>query len=82
MPTRHWVSLYDAADELGCSIRHLRRLISAGELRAYRIGTHRMIRIDRADLDKVIQPVVPNGPVPEYEIEERRDRFMRPSGEA
>lgn len=55
------ISLDAAADELGVSKRSVRRLISGGELRAYRLGKSSLIRIDRDDLEKVLQPVVPNG---------------------
>ncbi|CQD10668.1 phiRv2 prophage protein [Mycobacterium europaeum] len=51
-----------AADELGISRRSLRRLITSGQLRAYRIGTgNHLVRIDRDDLSTLLNPVVPNG---------------------
>jgi excisionase family DNA binding protein len=48
-----------AAAELGISLRQIRRMISSGELRAYRVGKTRAIRVDRADLDALLVPVVP-----------------------
>jgi excisionase family DNA binding protein len=55
------LSLDEAADELGISKRQVRRLISSGQLRAYRVGNCSIIRIDRDDLAAVLRPVVPNG---------------------
>jgi excisionase family DNA binding protein len=56
------ISLDAAADELGISKRSLRRLISKGELPAYRIGSlPQVVRVDRDELAAVLQPVVPNG---------------------
>jgi excisionase family DNA binding protein len=55
------ITIDAAADELGISKRSLRRLITSGQLRAWRIGNGRLIRIDRADLDAVCQRVIPNG---------------------
>jgi excisionase family DNA binding protein len=59
MPTK--ITIDQAADELGISRRSLRRLITSGQLRAYKIGKSRLVRIDREDLANVIHPVVPNG---------------------
>jgi excisionase family DNA binding protein len=56
----HKLTIDAAADELGISRRSLRRLITSGQLRAYRIGTgNRTVRIDRDDLTAVMHPVVP-----------------------
>jgi excisionase family DNA binding protein len=54
------LSLDEAAQELSMSKRALRRLISTGELPAYRVGRG-LVRIKAADLDGVLKPVVPNG---------------------
>jgi excisionase family DNA binding protein len=54
------ISMAAAADELGISLRGIRRLISSGELRAIRIG-RQSIRIDVDDIAAVGKPVVPNG---------------------
>ncbi|ORA21350.1 excisionase family DNA-binding protein [Mycobacterium aquaticum] len=55
------LSLDQAAEELGASKRTVRRMISSGKLRAYRVGDSSLVRIDRDDLAAVLQPVVPNG---------------------
>jgi excisionase family DNA binding protein len=55
------LTLDQAAEELGASLRTVRRLVSSGQLPAVRIGNSRTIRIDRDDLEKVLKPVVPNG---------------------
>jgi len=44
-----------AAQELGCSVRSIRRYIAAGKIPAVRLG--REIRIDPADLDAFLRPV-------------------------
>jgi excisionase family DNA binding protein len=57
---RKMISMDAAAEQLGVSVRTVRRLISHGKLRAYRIGTD-IVRIDSDDLDGVLTPVVPTG---------------------
>ena len=52
------ISLDAAAEELGMSKRSVRRLISTGQLRAYRIG-RQMVRIDCDDLAAALKPIVP-----------------------
>lgn len=54
--TRGMVSLAEAADLAGVSIRTLRRRIADGVLPAYRTGP-RLIRLDPADLLELIQPM-------------------------
>jgi excisionase family DNA binding protein len=54
------ITLDDAAERLAISKRGVRRLISSGKLKAYRINA-RIIRIDSADLASVLEPVVPTG---------------------
>ena len=54
------ISLETAAEELGVSKRTVRRLISAGELRAYRVGKQ-SVRIDINDVAAVLKPIVPGG---------------------
>ena len=57
--SRDLLTLDRAADEMDCSVRTLRRLIATKELRAYRLGNAgKLIRIDCADLDKLLRPVV------------------------
>ena len=56
------ITLDEAATVLGVPKKSVRRLINRGELRAYRIGADsRIIRVDSADLDKVLHPITPNG---------------------
>ena len=58
--TRRYATLDQAADELQCSKRHLRRLITSGQLQAYRLGRNsHLVRIDLNDLESVLQPVTP-----------------------
>jgi excisionase family DNA binding protein len=52
----HWTSISDGANYYGVSPRTVRRLIAAGRLKAYRIGP-RIIRLDKAELDSVMQPI-------------------------
>ncbi|ORB07400.1 hypothetical protein BST30_08000 [Mycobacterium mantenii] len=62
IPVGQKITLAAAADELGISKRSVRRLISNGELRAYKIGrSGQLVRIDRDDLATVMCQVVPNG---------------------
>lgn len=56
------LTIDQAAEKLGISRRSVRRLISSGELRAYRVG-ERSVRVDFNDLDAVLKPVVPDGKV-------------------
>jgi excisionase family DNA binding protein len=46
-----------AARLLQCDTKTIRRMISRGQLRAYRPGGARMIRIRRADLERAMRPV-------------------------
>jgi excisionase family DNA binding protein len=54
------ISMDAAAEELGISKTGVRRLISRGELRAFRVG-RATIRVDTDDLVKAFKPVVPSG---------------------
>ena len=54
------ITLDDAAERLAISKRGVRRLVSSGKLKAYRINA-RVIRVDSADLASVLQAVVPTG---------------------
>lgn len=57
----YFVTLDESSEELGVSRRTVRRMISSGELRAYRVGNTQLVRIRRSDLHAVLRPVVPNG---------------------
>lgn len=48
------ISLDAAADELTVSKCSIRRLISSGQLRAFRVGNANIIRVDRDDLDALL----------------------------
>ena len=48
-----YLTVEDAAAYLSCATKTIRRMITAGELPAYRVRT--AIRIDRGDLDRVVR---------------------------
>lgn len=50
------IGLQEAADICGVSYRTLRRWIAAGRIKAVRVGP-RLLKIDAADLDSLLQPV-------------------------
>lgn len=52
-PTRRLVSLPEAAEVLGLSVKTVRRYIAAGDLEAVRLG-RRLIRIKAESLDRLI----------------------------
>lgn len=54
LPAR--VSIQQAAETFGMSEKTIRRWISAGRLKAYRVGT-RMIRVDRDSLLAIQRPM-------------------------
>lgn len=51
-PESRLMKVVEAAAYLGVSVWHVRRLVWGGDLPAVRVG--RLVRIDRADLDKFI----------------------------
>ena len=55
-PARDWKSPHEAAEYAGVCVRTIRRRILDGSLPAHRIGP-RLLRIDRADLDRLFTPV-------------------------
>lgn len=55
--TEQRLSLKEAADRVGVSVKTLRRRIASGDLPAYRSG--RIIRVNTTDLDAMLQPVNP-----------------------
>lgn len=61
MPTkaiqRRWLTQAEAAERLGVTDRTIRNLISRGDLRGYRLGKSRTIRIDVHELDAVLRPI-------------------------
>jgi len=50
------MSIADAAERLDCTPRTIRRYISTGTLRGYRVGP-RLIRVDLAELDALLCPI-------------------------
>lgn len=52
-----FVTIIDAASMLKCSADTVRRLINRGELKGYKLGSARAIRIRRRDIDKMLKPI-------------------------
>ena len=50
------IGLQEAAGRCNVDPRTIRRWIAAGRINAYRVGP-RLIKVDVAELDKVLQPV-------------------------
>lgn len=59
--SKRMISLPEAAEELGTSLRTVRRLVSQGLLPAYKVGGSKLVRINSEDLAKVLKPVTPSG---------------------
>jgi excisionase family DNA binding protein len=59
-PARCYSSLEDAAARLGCSPRHVRRMIAAGEIAGYRLGK-RLLRVDLAEIDATMHRIPAGG---------------------
>ncbi len=55
-PARRLMSIADAAERLDCTPRTVRRYISTGTLRGYRVGP-RLIRVDLNELDAMLRPI-------------------------
>ncbi len=55
------ISLDQAAERLGVHKRTVRRLVSSGQLPAYRVGNTTVIRIDAEAVDALLVPVVADG---------------------
>ena len=49
-------SLADAAEQLGCSPKTIRRYIAAGTLTGYRVGP-RNLRVDLAEVEALARPI-------------------------
>lgn len=52
-----FLTVEQAARLLQCQTKTVRRMISRGELRAFRPGKARLIRIARQDLERALRPV-------------------------
>lgn len=55
---RQWITLSEAAIHLGVNQRTIRRYISAGRIKAYRLGGQ-ILRIDLKELDASLE-IIPN----------------------
>ncbi|MCL4368326.1 MAG: helix-turn-helix domain-containing protein [Actinobacteria bacterium] len=60
---RRWLSQSDAAEYLGVTDRTVRNYIARGVLKGHRVRGSRLIRIDRIDLDALLQPIPTAGDV-------------------
>jgi excisionase family DNA binding protein len=56
LPTRHFISIEQAAEYTGLSAKTLRRRIADGTLTGYRAGP-KLVRVDQADVDRMLQPI-------------------------
>lgn len=54
------ITLREAASQLKLSVRTLERLISAGDLQAYKVGA-RSVRVDPEDLSGLVRPILVAG---------------------
>ncbi|CAB4735110.1 unannotated protein [freshwater metagenome] len=52
-----WLSLPDAAAWVSLSVETIRRRIAAGDLRAYRCGKGKSIRVKTDDLEAMMRPL-------------------------
>jgi excisionase family DNA binding protein len=59
--TRRWLSQAEAATYLGVTDRTVRNYITRGAIRGHRIRGSRLVRIDRAELDKLMRPIPAGG---------------------
>ena len=53
--TRHWLTVAEAAQHARLSPRTIRKRIASGDLPAYTPRGSRLIRIDKADLDTMVE---------------------------
>jgi len=58
---RDYLTPKEAARALAIHVQTLRAYVRSGKLPALRLAGERAIRIRRADLDKVLEPLVPQG---------------------
>lgn len=56
-PTRQLVALAVAAEMLGVSSKTVRRRVADGQLRAYRVGKGRALRVTVADVEALLEPL-------------------------
>lgn len=60
-PARRWLTQQEAADYLGVTDRTIRNLIARGDLRGYRMRGSRIIRLDRGEVEDLLQPIPTTG---------------------
>lgn len=53
---RQWAPIDAAAEHLGVSEKTVRRMISAGQIKGYRLGS-RLLRLDLNELDQMLCPI-------------------------
>ena len=56
LPTRHFVSIEQASNYTGLSVKTLRRRISDGTLTGYRAGP-KLVRVDLNEVDAMLTPI-------------------------
>jgi excisionase family DNA binding protein len=54
---RKLASIESAANYLDCSTKTIRRRIATGDLKAYRLASSRVIRVDMAEVDALLKPI-------------------------
>jgi excisionase family DNA binding protein len=58
---REYLTPEEAAEALGIHVQTMRAYVRNGRVPAYRVAGERAIRIRRPDLDKVLEPLIPEG---------------------
>lgn len=59
-PSRRFLTIEDAAERLGVNPKTIRRRIADGSLTGYRMGP-RLIRVDVAEVDALLEPIPTTG---------------------
>lgn len=62
-PPRRYITINEAAEQLGVVPLTVRRRIATGELPAYRLGNSKTVRILADDLDALMRPIPAGGGV-------------------
>jgi len=57
---RHYLTTEQAAETLGIHVQTMRAYVRSGRVPAYRLAGERAIRIRWPDLEKVLEPMVPD----------------------
>jgi excisionase family DNA binding protein len=56
---REYLTPEEAAEALGIHVQTMRAYVRSGRVPAYRVAGERAIRIRRPDLEKILEPLVP-----------------------